>query len=117
MEKIIPRLHHQYPHEKAAGERPFLQHIRHETTRRYSSTVNTSARQEAGASLPCRISNTFQLAVDFLRELPWKKEYAGALVGIAANWMMDDPETASDEIRNFKGMPAYDWTVAGLYSR
>ncbi len=77
--------------------------------------VDGSINQEhVGESLRLLSFTSAKPAFDMLKELPWKKAYSGALVGIAANWVMDDPETASHEIGNLKGLPAYDWAVAGL---
>ena len=77
--------------------------------------VDGSINQElVGESLRLLSFTNVKPAFDMLKELPWKKEYSGALVGIAANWVIDDPEKASDEVRNLKGLPAYDWAVAGL---
>ena len=87
---------------------------------RVRGTINELARDPSvkqellGEALRQLSFTHVESSFDLLLNLPWNDAYAGSLVGISANWVMDDPEIASRKIAKLKGQPAYDWAVAGL---
>lgn len=78
------------------------------------SQDDSIGKELIGESLRLLSFTNVKPAFDTLVALPWTESYGGALVGISANWVMDDPETASAQIKKLKGSPSFDWAVAGL---